>query len=65
MIGAVPPSSMGGGWILPPNLTILDDLDDYKYVRGTAVNDFIPINYVGAAQIVSWHFSSDSFTVET
>ena len=48
------PGSMGDGWILPPNLSTLDGT--YNYVSGTAVNSFIPINYVGDAQIVSWHF---------
>jgi hypothetical protein len=57
--------SMGDGWILPPNLTILGGLTTYNYVSGTAdVNGFIPINYEGGAQIVSWHFFSDKNVVE-
>lgn len=50
---------MGDGWVLPPKLSSLDDLTTYNDVRGTAVNSFIPINYVGDAQIICWHFFSD------
>ena len=51
------PGSMGDGWILPPNKLTLNGT--YDHVRGTAVNGFIPINYVGDAQIICWHFWSD------
>jgi len=47
---------MGDGWILPLNLTLLDGLFNVlttqNYVRYNVENGFIPINYVGAAQII-------------
>ena len=56
------PGSMGDGWILPPTLSTLNVA--YNYVSASAVNDFIPINYAGNAQIIRWHFFSDSSVVE-
>jgi len=55
-LGGGVPNSMGDGWILPLNLTLLDGLFNVlttqNYVRYNVENGFIPINYVGAAQII-------------
>jgi len=55
--------SVGNGWVLPPNLTTLDNITTYSHVSGTAdENGFIPINYVGDARFISWNFYSDIST---
>jgi len=47
--------SLSDGWVLPPNPSTVDD----STISGNIVNSFIPINYVGDAQIISWHFLSN------
>lgn len=61
--GTASPFSLGDGWLLPYNIALLNNNPTYHYVSGTAVDGFIPINYVGDTQIVSWHFFSDHSNV--
>lgn len=49
--------SMSDGWVLPDVPTVLNGT---TYGGDSGVNSFIPINYVGDAQIICWHFWSDT-----